>query len=868
MAEEHSVLLLDQFIAAASEHSADEKPCIKPKPITNENEDNLFLEKVSKLEKGIRVTSENKQDRSTIKSIVHTGETDSSEDEEQRDFEFRKYNESGRDIRRLLEKNSSSTSTESAPSSSWNKVRKVPENRNNNLTKPVKAKIKPVAETSVYTDPIFGLRLVNPLISSITLQDRMKGRTAVSLSRMKLHIAKINPDDDWVFAGAIVSKVVKTSQKGNQFSIWTISDLHNDLKTVALFLFSGAHKNLWKTVQGTVVGVLNPTVMEQKEKSSEEATLSVNNSDRIMVLGHSKDFGICRSQKKSGDPCTAFVNKNRCEYCIYHVKSEYQKFSGRSDLQSTFAGSGPNALRNKVLGKNEVFYAGKSFTAVKGPSKRSTQKLRIKDEGILEALSSGVRVNTDINIRAKNLNKRAANKIDASVSQRKKDLELLQKLSTSSKKIEAADVTSGTRISSVTGNNSAKTTKNIAQYDRTFDLFGGGLEAKRNFDGTVSSSVNLTDSKNTALDVIAKLKAKKVPIEEPKVDVNSDDNENKIIGTILDLPLFDDELEALNYDSDDLNIDKSKIIESPKQRTIVKDTSKKIQKPINTNVSNPKIVTKLQAESKSPNYTLPQKIKKSVDVPIRNTGSSKSNLPFDIPLLSGFSGKSIDLNTPIYKSHVNRAKQNAITYVQRNGPIAKVDPMNINSTKRKAPAHTDISTPAAKKLKEIQENEFMTQRFKKIMAATSKHPELLQKVDDQEQDKYFHNMEIKEKMEEKMLETFKVNCKAVKCLKCKYTSFSASDRCKAEKHPLKVYDTVKRFFKCSNCSNRTVCLTVVPLEGCQKCVNGKWERCAMIAERNVKTLTQLSIRGGEERYVGGAVTNANINLMVPEEGTS
>lgn len=58
--------------------------------------------------------------------------------------------------------------------------------------------------------------------------------------------------------------------------------------------------------------------------------------------------------------------------------------SGRSELQSSTSGRGLNALRNKVLGKSEVFYGGKSFMAE--PSKPS-QKLKAKDQQRLMALS-------------------------------------------------------------------------------------------------------------------------------------------------------------------------------------------------------------------------------------------------------------------------------------------------------------------------------------------------------------------------------------------------------------------------------------------------------------------------------------------------
>lgn len=63
---------------------------------------------------------------------------------------------------------------------------------------------------------------------------------------------------------------------------------------------------------------------------------------------------------------------------------------------------------------------------------------------------------------------------------------------------------------------------------------------------------------------------------------------------------------------------------------------------------------------------------------------------------------------------------------------------------------------------------------------------------------------------------------------CKYKWFSASDLCRAEGHPIKVIDTVKRFFKCNNCTNRTVSLEVVPLISCKQCGSSKWSRAGMI----------------------------------------
>lgn len=133
-----------------------------------------------------------------------------------------------------------------------------------------------------------------------------------------------------------------------------------------------------------VVSVLNPGVFDSKQDKTDEACLSVDNPQKFMILGQSKDLGTCRSRKKNGDMCHAIVNLGACEHCVYHVKQEYSKMSVRSELQSATSGRGLDALRNKVLGKSEVFYGGQSFLAV--PAKKNP-KLIAKDRKRLDMLS-------------------------------------------------------------------------------------------------------------------------------------------------------------------------------------------------------------------------------------------------------------------------------------------------------------------------------------------------------------------------------------------------------------------------------------------------------------------------------------------------
>lgn len=151
-----------------------------------------------------------------------------------------------------------------------------------------------------------------------------------------------------------------------------------------MFLFRKAYNDLWKTTEGTVVAVLNPNVLDRSQNSADQACLSVDSPDRVMILGQSKDLGICKSRKKNGEPCTAFVNLNQCEHCIYHIKQEYQKYSRRQELQSSTMGKGLVNLQNKVLGKNTVIYGGKAYSAL---PMSNHKKIKDKDQNRLMTLT-------------------------------------------------------------------------------------------------------------------------------------------------------------------------------------------------------------------------------------------------------------------------------------------------------------------------------------------------------------------------------------------------------------------------------------------------------------------------------------------------
>lgn len=523
-------------------------------------------------------------------------------------------------------------------------------------------------------DPVFGLRIINPLLSSQTIQDRMIGKVPVPVGRVKTHL-KSADDSDWVVAGVLVNKSLpKTSQKGSTFSIWKISDLKPGLmSTVTIFLFGRSHADLWKTDIGSVVGILNPKEMDGKDKKDEIA-LSINSGDQVMLWGKSKDYGTCKGTKKNGDKCDMFINISNCDVCTYHVKREYIKHCSQRANIGNSRPTAAHSLRDKVLGKNEVFYGGQSFVSTKS----NHSKLMKEDQVKLQRLKS----------------------------------------------------------------------------TKTPTL--GPIETL-----TTAPRATIANRRATAIK-----------------DFVNDLKTNEISG------------------SGKKNIDHKEI---------------------------PKMCTFKDILGSSSN--------------LKNFGSMRSKC----------------------------AKANALNFIKSNGTIQKENPHLFEKSKggkkRKLPEDIVLDLGIEKK---AAVEEKVSSRFLELMKATSQNQDLIDTAQQEAEDKYFDQMDKKEKMEYKMMNTYKVPCKAVRCMVCKYTWFSASEWCKTEKHALRVMDATKRFFKCNDCNSRIACLTMFPMISCKNCNGSKWERAPMMGHKKVDEV-HLSIRGDEQTFLSSMQPKLSMGLMVAEE---
>uniref|UniRef100_A0A8D2LEF4 Protein MCM10 homolog n=1 Tax=Varanus komodoensis TaxID=61221 RepID=A0A8D2LEF4_VARKO len=218
----------------------------------------------------------------------------------------------------------------------------------------------------------FSFPFRKPRVSSVDMERKMAGRTLIRLSQLQDKLPSVNLEEmDWVTFGVIIRKVTpQSSNNGKTFSIWQLNDLRNFNRYVSLFLFGNVHKEHWKIDQGVVIGLLNANLMKPKE-GSDEVCLSVDHPQKILLLGEAMDLGTCKAKKKNGGLCTQLVNLHECEYCQYHVQSQYQKLSSkRADLQSTFSNTrAPKRTAKKNLSLKErlcqdgFYYGGVSSAA-------------------------------------------------------------------------------------------------------------------------------------------------------------------------------------------------------------------------------------------------------------------------------------------------------------------------------------------------------------------------------------------------------------------------------------------------------------------------------------------------------------------------
>lgn len=126
--------------------------------------------------------------------------------------------------------------------------------------------------------------------------------------------------------------------ESRKFMVLKLIDLNWELD---LFLFGHAFREHWKLTPGTLLAVLNPEILPPKVKTdSGRFSLKLNSSeDQILEIGVARDLGYCKSVKRDGGACHAWVNRRKTEYCDFHVNMMLEKTrAGRMEVNGMARG--------------------------------------------------------------------------------------------------------------------------------------------------------------------------------------------------------------------------------------------------------------------------------------------------------------------------------------------------------------------------------------------------------------------------------------------------------------------------------------------------------------------------------------------------
>ncbi|GAB7362014.1 hypothetical protein MBLNU230_g2049t1 [Neophaeotheca triangularis] len=132
----------------------------------------------------------------------------------------------------------------------------------------------------------------------------------------------------------------------NKFMVLKLTDLKWE---VDCFLFGSAFDQFWKLTPGTLLAILNPSIMPPKASTtnrnaqhSGRFSLKLGSSeDSVMEIGTARDLAWCSSVKKDGQTCGDWVNKTKNDLCEFHVNMLVERErKGRMQVNTMARGAG------------------------------------------------------------------------------------------------------------------------------------------------------------------------------------------------------------------------------------------------------------------------------------------------------------------------------------------------------------------------------------------------------------------------------------------------------------------------------------------------------------------------------------------------
>lgn len=256
----------------------------------------------------------------------------------------------------------------------------------------VENEIKP-ADASKY-EPFSSLHLSNRILPHSFLTRTLASKTAMQIPDLLKEVTgpdfdAPDVDGDYVVFGIVASKSAPKDHKAqkkvtakekdpydegtnneSKYMVMTLTDLQ---WTIDLFLFSTAFPRYYKLSPGTVIAILNPSIMPPPpgKADTNRFSLTISSSDdTVLEIGSSRDLGFCKSVRKDGKVCESWIDARKTEFCDFHVDVQVRKTkSSRMEVNSGVGLFGPGGRTG-------------SRTANFGGPKRNKQGQGFRDDGL------------------------------------------------------------------------------------------------------------------------------------------------------------------------------------------------------------------------------------------------------------------------------------------------------------------------------------------------------------------------------------------------------------------------------------------------------------------------------------------------------
>lgn len=141
----------------------------------------------------------------------------------------------------------------------------------------------------------------------------------------------------------------------DKYMVLTLSDLTWELE---LFLFGTAFPRYYKLSTGTVVAILNPTILPPLPGRTDTNKFSLSlasSDDTVLEVGTARDIGYCRAERRDGRICNAWIDARKTEFCDFHVdlqirRTQAQRLAVNGTTTGQFAPGGRTAGRIADMG--------------------------------------------------------------------------------------------------------------------------------------------------------------------------------------------------------------------------------------------------------------------------------------------------------------------------------------------------------------------------------------------------------------------------------------------------------------------------------------------------------------------------------------